>query len=179
MPARPSLLALIPVLAFGAAALLFALGLDRDRSGGVTKGLIDRPAPTFELGQLNGLPVPETADLHAGGLKLINFWASWCAPCRAEHPNLTALAGEGLKIYGVNYRDDPGQAQGFLDELGNPYVAVGTDPQGMAALDWGVYGIPETFLVDEEGQIIFRHAGPLTKRIIDAQLRPILEARNG
>ena len=121
--------------------------------------------------------VPFTAEtLAQDGVKLVNFWASWCAPCRVEHPNLELLAGEGLPIYGINYKDDAQKAQGFLDELGSPYTALGADPKGKMALEWGVYGVPETFVVDGEGKVLARFAGPLTQRVIAERLRPVLEA---
>ncbi|MGD9865764.1 MAG: DsbE family thiol:disulfide interchange protein, partial [Pseudodonghicola sp.] len=107
--------------------------------------------------------------------KLVNFWASWCAPCRVEHPNLAALAAEGVEILGVNYKDDAAKAGAFLAELGDPYAALGRDPEGRMALDWGVYGVPETYVIDGKGTILMRFAGPVTQRVIDEKLRPVLE----
>ena len=97
-----------------------------------------------------------------------------------EHPNLAALAAEGVAIYGINYKDEPAKALAFLEELGNPYAAVGADASGRMALDWGVYGVPETYVIDGEGTIILRFAGPITQRVIEDQIRPALEkARAG
>ncbi len=107
-------------------------------------------------------------------MKLVNFWASWCAPCRAEHPNLDKLAGEGVTILGVNYKDDPEKALKFLGELGNPFKAVGADSQGRTGLDWGIYGVPETFVVDGSGKVVLRFAGPLTQAVIEQTIRPAL-----
>ena len=123
------------------------------------------PIEGFQLGALEG-----------EGVKLVNFWASWCAPCRAEHPNLEALAEEGYPIYGVNYKDDPEKALAFLDELGNPYEGVAADGEGRTAIDWGVYGVPETFVIDADGKVIFRFAGPITQRALQDRIRPVLNA---
>jgi cytochrome c biogenesis protein CcmG/thiol:disulfide interchange protein DsbE len=121
----------------------------------------------------------DDASLRDGEVKLVNYWASWCAPCRVEHPNLDLLREEGVTIYGVNYKDDPEKAIGFLEELGNPYAALGADPEGRMALDWGVYGVPETYVVDGEGVILLRVAGPVTQRVMDQTLRPAIEAARG
>lgn len=114
--------------------------------------------------------------LQAPGVKLVNYWASWCAPCRAEHPNLMALAEEGLQIYGINYKDDPAKAQAFLDELGDPYQAIGADASGRTGIDWGLYGVPETFVIDSDGVVVFRFPGPITQRALETQVRPAIEA---
>jgi cytochrome c biogenesis protein CcmG/thiol:disulfide interchange protein DsbE len=117
----------------------------------------------------------DDADLRDGAVKIVNYWASWCAPCRAEHPNLTQLAGEGIPVYGVNYKDAPGQALGFLEELGDPYAAQGADPQGRMALDWGLYGVPETYVIAGDGTVVLRFPGPITQRVIADKIRPALE----
>ena len=113
------------------------------------------------------------------GPKLVNFWASWCAPCRVEHPQLMALQDEGLPIYGVNYKDDADKARAFLEELGDPFEGVGADDAGRMALEWGVYGVPETFVLDGDGTVLLRFAGPITDVILEKRIRPALEqARN-
>ena len=109
-------------------------------------------------------------------VKLVNFWASWCEPCRAEHPILEALQKEGVVIYGVNYKDTPENALAFLAELGNPFEKIGADTTGRMGLNWGLYGVPETYLINGDGQILLRHAGPITERVIEATIRPALEA---
>ena len=114
-----------------------------------------------------------------GGVKLVNYWASWCAPCRVEHPHLEALAEEGVTIYGVNYKDQPGNALGFLEELGDPYTAIGADPNGRMALDWGLYGVPETYVIDGEGRVVLRFPGPITERVLEGQIRPAIEKARG
>ena len=106
---------------------------------------------------------PTAADLTAPGVKLVNFWASWCGPCRVEHPVLTALAAEGVPVIGINYKDDPDKARAFLAELGDPYAKIGADDSGRTGLDWGIYGVPETFVVDGAGKVVMRYPGPLDR----------------
>lgn len=103
-------------------------------------------------------------ELADGEVKLVNFWASWCAPCRAEHEYLMAFAEEGIPIYGINYKDEPVNGRKFLDDLGNPFTAVVSDESGRTGIDWGLYGVPETFVVDGDGVIVKRFAGPITGR---------------
>lgn len=171
-------LAMIPPVLFIALAGLFLLGLGREDRNTLPTALAGRPAPALAL---DPPPVPSAAPitdamLREPGPKLVNFWASWCAPCRAEHPTLTALAEAGLPIHGINYKDRPGDAAAFLAELGNPFAAQGADPRGRNAIEWGVYGVPETFLVDGQGRIVLRIAGPVTERVLDRDLRPALDA---
>jgi cytochrome c biogenesis protein CcmG/thiol:disulfide interchange protein DsbE len=137
-----------------------------------------KPAPTLELQPLQDLPLLTDAALRAPEVKLVNFWASWCAPCRAEHPTLIKLQSEGLTILGVNYKDKPENARGFLAELGNPYAAIGAD-SGRLGIEWGVYGVPETFVIDAKGQIILRHAGPITEQELERVIRPAIAKARG
>lgn len=167
--ARPLVLA-IPALVFMALAAVFysALMSGRDPSQ-VPSALIGKPVPDFALPPLDGLtragaPVPgfSSADLARGEISLVNVWASWCGPCRVEHPYLSELAEHGgVSLYGINYKDRPDNARRFLGQLGNPFVAVGVDESGRTAIDWGVYGVPETYVVDGTGTIRYRHIGPL------------------
>lgn len=113
-------------------------------------------------------------ELKTGGVKLVNFWASWCAPCRAEHPQLETLARDGVTIYGINYKDEDTKALRFLEELGNPYTALMADKKGRTGLDWGLYGVPETFVIDKDGVIIKRFAGPITEAVLDSIIRPAI-----
>jgi cytochrome c biogenesis protein CcmG/thiol:disulfide interchange protein DsbE len=169
-------LMLLPPLLFAGLAGVFIWGMGREDPKQLPTAFAGKPAPAVELSALGSEPVFTDADLRDGKVKLVNFWASWCAPCRVEHPNLQALSEEGIPVYGVNYKDQPDKALGFLAELGNPYTAIGADPAGRMALDWGVYGVPETFVIDGEGTVLFRFAGPVTERVIDSNLRPLLNA---
>ncbi|MEM1388471.1 MAG: DsbE family thiol:disulfide interchange protein [Pseudomonadota bacterium] len=164
----------LPPLIFAALAALFLVGMHRDDPNGIPSTFIGKPAPPVILDALGGLDGFDNAALNEPGYKLVNFWASWCAPCRVEHPNLQALADEGFAVFGVNYKDDASNALGFLDELGNPYRGTGTDTGARMAIEWGVYGVPETFLIDHDGTVLMRFAGPVTQRAIREQLRPIL-----
>lgn len=143
----------------------------------------DQPLPSMMEGKLAspvtvapfGAGVPPTdADLRAPGVKLVNFWASWCQPCRVEHPMLERLQAEGVTIYGMNYKDKAAAARGFLDEMGNPFAKIGAD-EGRMALDWGVYGVPETYVIDGTGKVVLRIAGPITQTVLESQLRPAME----
>ncbi|WP_293577130.1 DsbE family thiol:disulfide interchange protein [Phaeobacter sp.] len=174
--AKVSPIMALPILVFGAFVGLAYVGMQRDDPEALPSARAGQPAPPVVLAPFPGIAGFDDATLRDGEVKLVNFWASWCAPCRVEHPNLDALSKEGLAIYGVNYKDQEATAVGFLEELGNPYAGVGTDAQGRMALDWGLYGVPETYVVDGEGTIILRFAGPITQRVIDNTLRPAIEA---
>lgn len=176
-------LAALPLLVFLALAGIF---LKQLAAGGgstdIPSVLIDKPAPQFELAPLEGLegengqlPGFSTADLK-GKVSVVNVWASWCAPCRTEHP-LIVLLGEDKRIAvrGLNYKDNPANALRFLGQLGNPFEAVGVDPRGKAAIDWGVYGVPETFIVDADGIVRYKHVGPLTPENYQKKFLPELE----
>lgn len=169
-------LVLLPPLIFAGLAAVFIWGMGRDDPKQLPTAFAGKPAPDIQLALLGSEPLFTREDLRDGKVKLVNFWASWCAPCRVEHPNLQALSNEGVPVYGVNYKDQPDKALGFLAELGNPYTAIGADPSGRMALDWGVYGVPETFVIDGEGTVLFRFAGPVTERVIEKDLRPLLDA---
>ncbi len=175
----PRLLVLAPPLLFAALATTFYIGMNRDDPDALPSALAGSEAPGLALTPLGQMPLLEDAALRAPGVKLVNYWASWCAPCRVEHPNLEALAAEGVPIHGINYKDDPAKALDFLAELGNPYESLGADESGRTALDWGLYGVPETFVIDGEGRIVLRFAGPLTQRVIAEKIRPAIEAAGG
>lgn len=168
------LLAIIPPVMFAAIAGLFLGGMFRDDPDALPSTLIGRPAPELALTVLGDLPQFDAAALQGEGAKIVNYWASWCAPCRVEHPQLMQLEAEGIPIYGVNYKDDAAKALGFLDELGDPFLAAGADKQGRTALNWGVYGVPETFVIDAKGNVVLRFAGPITKSILENRIRPAL-----
>ena len=171
-------LMILPPLVFAGLAALFYIGMQREDPDQLPTALAGAPAPAVQVTELEGLTPFDDATLRDGEVKLVNFWASWCAPCRVEHPNLLALGLEGIPIYGVNYKDKPDAARGFLAELGDPYTAVGADAQGRMGLNWGLYGVPETYVIDGDGVIITRFAGPITERVLESTIRPaIAEAR--
>ncbi|MFT7595254.1 MAG: cytochrome c biogenesis protein CcmG/thiol:disulfide interchange protein DsbE [Paracoccaceae bacterium] len=173
--AKISPLMIAPPLIFAGFVLLAAIGMFRDDPNSLPSARQGQPAPPVVLTELTGKVPFDDAALRDGTVKLVNFWASWCAPCRIEHPNLQALSDEGITIYGINYKDDPAKALAFMAELGDPYAAIGVDASGRMGLDWGVYGVPETFVIDGDGTILLRFAGPLTQRSIESTLRPALE----
>jgi cytochrome c biogenesis protein CcmG/thiol:disulfide interchange protein DsbE len=170
------LLYLIPVIVFAAVGIGLAVGLTRD-PGTLPSALLDRPVPAFELPALEGGDGLSSADLK-GRVSLVNVFASWCVPCRVEHPVLMRLAQEGVPIFGINYKDPPDQAQAWLAELGDPFEKIGADRNGRVGIEWGVYGVPETFVVDAEGRIRHRHVGPIQARDLERTLLPILAELN-
>jgi DsbE subfamily thiol:disulfide oxidoreductase len=170
------LLHLLPVLAFGAIAGWFWLGLAPDRDPTeIPSVMIGKPVPDFDLPPLvPGSPSLKSSELK-GQVTLINFFASWCVPCRAEHPLLFTLGQDKrVKIEGIAYKNKPGDTNAYLAELGNPYERVVVDEPGRTAIDFGLYGVPESYLVDRNGVIRFRQVGPLTEEVIDHQLRPLI-----
>ncbi|MEP1443289.1 MAG: DsbE family thiol:disulfide interchange protein [Hyphomicrobiales bacterium] len=176
---RPSLFAMLPVILFLGLAGLFFLQLVSGRNNSdVPSALIGKSVPTFELASLEGATLPSfSSDSPKDNkLTLINVWASWCAPCRAEHPFVEALSkNENLTIYGLNYKDTDENALAFLKELGNPYDAVGADHSGRVGIDFGVYGVPETFMIDKSGTIVHKFIGPITASRLQDELVPAIE----
>ncbi len=166
----------LPPVIFAGLAAMFYLGMQREDPDALPSVQIGRIAPPMKITSLGDLPGFTNEDLEGPGVKLVNYWASWCAPCRVEHPNLKALAEEGIPIYGINYKDDPAKALAFLEELGNPYAGIGADESGRTAIDWGAYGVPETFVIDGEGRVVLRFAGPVTQRSLESKIRPAIEA---
>ena len=165
--------ALVPAAAI---AVLLTLGtpLLLGQNQELPSAMINKPAPSLQVEPIEGQTLPTDAMLADGQVKLVNFWASWCGPCRVEHPQLMDLAATGLPIIGLNYKDEDANALGFLRQLGNPYTASGS-VDGRAAVEWGVYGVPETYLIDDKGNIRLRIAGPVTDVILRTQLAPALE----
>lgn len=172
---RPGrLLALLPLAVFGLLGAAFYWGLwnNEDR---LPSTLIEKPLPEFALppieGQQNGL---SSADLQ-GQVSLVNVWASWCVPCRTENPLLVELAEAGtVPIYGINYKDAPEEALAFLDELGDPFTRIGADRDGRVSIDWGVYGIPETYVIDAEGRIAYKHVGAFNRQMLEEDILPVV-----
>ena len=167
----------LPLIVFSAMIVFLYLGLSRDPRL-VPSPLIGKPAPEFSLSALrNG-----ERDLTLAHLKgrpiLLNVWATWCVACRAEHPFLMELARRGeIDIFGVNYKDNRNQAIAWLKQLGDPYKANIFDPEGLLALDLGVYGAPETFVLNSDGIITYKHIGPLTQDIWREHISPLIEAK--
>lgn len=147
------------------------------RGGGppqtITAGEVGRPAPTYALARLGGGALVRNEDTH-GRAHVINVFASWCVPCRAEHPQLMALQARGVEIVGVAYKDQPAETTGFLDELGNPFGEIGLDPDGRFGLQLGIAGVPETFVIGADGAIRGVHRGPLTADIVEREILPAL-----
>jgi cytochrome c biogenesis protein CcmG/thiol:disulfide interchange protein DsbE len=165
-------------------AVIFAFALRTGDPSKLPSALIGKTVPAIELQGLEGLtdagrPVGGFAstDLAGGQVSVVNFWASWCVPCVQEHPVLVALNERtGVRVFGVNYKDQAAAARRFLGRYGNPYFAVGVDGNGRAAIEWGVYGMPETFIVNGQGQIVYKHVGPLTAGAIEGKIILAIEA---
>jgi cytochrome c biogenesis protein CcmG, thiol:disulfide interchange protein DsbE len=166
---------ILPVALFLVLALYFALALRPDRDPHeLPSALIDKPAPTFALAGLAGRPGLARATL-AGKVTLVNFFASWCVPCRLEHPLLMTLAHDtGAPLYGIAYKDKPDDAAHYLQQLGDPYVGIGLDEAGRVGIDFGVYGVPETYVIDKTGRIRLRLVGPLTAEAVKSEIMPLL-----
>ena len=177
---RLLLLAPFAVVAAGGAAFFGLLqGMQRGQFNprGVPSALIGRPAPFFDLPEVPGVEVPllRHADVASPGRPVIvNFWASWCMPCVVEHPQLMALARAGVPVFGIAYKDRPEASREFLRRHGNPFARLARDESGRAAIDWGVYGVPETYLIDPHGIVRWRFAGAITPEILAEDIRPLL-----
>lgn len=169
-----SWLMMIPPVIFLGLAAMFMWGMQQDdrntlpstREGGIV--------PELQVTNFEGAKTFGREDLTTGGVKLVNFWASWCAPCRAEHPQLETLAEEGVVINGINYKDDPVNARRFLTQLGDPFAALMADVDGRTGLEWGLYGVPETFIIASDGTVVKRFAGPITESILENVIRPAI-----
>ena len=164
MAEHASRLATIPLVVFAALAFILWKGLYGDPQI-IPSALIGKPVPDFVLPAIEGLAVQglSTADLKTGTVTIVNIWASWCGPCREEHAVLTALSKRGdVRLVGINNKDDPHNALRFLSTMGNPFAAVGADVMGRTTIDWGTYGVPETFIIDGKGIIRYKLIGPLS-----------------
>lgn len=167
---------LLPALLFVALAAALGAQLFTGEPGKLPSALIDKPAPEFDLPPVRGFARGfATADLRRGDVALVNVFASWCGPCRIEHPLFMELAGT-VPLYGINYKDAPGDAERWLRRHGNPYDATGADVDGRTGIDWGVYGVPETFVVDGAGRVRHKHIGVLTRRDLDETILPLIAA---
>jgi cytochrome c biogenesis protein CcmG, thiol:disulfide interchange protein DsbE len=177
------LLVLLPLLVFLALAALFVFRLGAGDPSRIPSALIGKPAPETNLPPVAGLngsdgkPVPglSAADF-TGAVTLVNVWASWCVPCHDEAPLLETLAADKrIRLVGINYKDQPDNARRFLGRHGNPFVAAGADQNGRASMEWGVYGVPETFIVGRDGKIAYKLVGPITEANLVSVVRPEIE----
>lgn len=184
--AKPGInwLRLAPVILFCLLAAAFAFALQTGDPSKLPSALLGKIAPSQAIPAIeeltdNGKPVSgiDAKRLASGAPVVVNFWASWCAPCVTEHPLLLALRDKtAVAILGVNYKDQPAAARRFLGRYGNPFAAVGADANGRAAIEWGVYGMPETFVLDGSGRIVFKHVGPLTPEALETKIIPAINA---
>ncbi|WP_311031129.1 DsbE family thiol:disulfide interchange protein [Mesorhizobium koreense] len=175
---RRSWLAILPLVVFASLAAIFFIQLrSGEDSSFVPSVLIGREAPATNLPPLAGSDLPGLASTDfKGHVTLVNVWASWCAPCREEQPLLMTLKGDPrFRLTGLNYKDKPENALRFLGEMGNPFAAIGVDENGRTAIDWGVYGVPETYLVGKDGRVLYKHVGPFTEQSITGELMPAVE----
>jgi len=179
---RRRLLVLLPLAVFLALAALFLFRLGAGDPSKLPSALIGRPVPDTPLPAVEGLlrdgkPVPgiTNADFK-GAVSLVNVWASWCVPCHDEAPLLTKLAEDKrIRILGINYKDQPDNARRFIGRYGNPFAAVGADAKGRVSIDWGVYGVPETFVIGRDGKIAYKLVGPISPENLAATLKPQIE----
>lgn len=177
-------LALLPLIGFAALAGLFLVRLYSGDPSRLPSALIGKQAPKFALPAIEGASGAgfSDADLTQGKVTLVNVFASWCVPCREEHPILMQMSKDpklkqmGVRLFGLNYKDDPKNARDFLAQYGDPYERAGADRQGRAGIDFGVYGVPETFVVNGAGAIVYKQIGPITQDALRNQLMPAIEA---
>lgn len=168
-------IAMIPVGLFAAfVGAFFGPGLFRENPDALPSTIAGGPAPGVTTTLLPGKDPFTDATLREGEVTLVNFWASWCVPCRAEHPMIKALAEE-MSVYGVNYKDEPRDGLAFLDELGDPFAGHVADQTGRMGINWGLYGVPETHVIAGDGTVVLRWAGPITPDIIEREIRPAIE----
>ncbi len=175
------LLHVLPAAVFGALVLtMLALLTDDERNANMERlpsPLVGGPVPAFSLPPIPGAAAEGVStDMLGGRVSAVNVFASWCGPCVVEHPSVARLAREGFAVYGINYRDRAPDALAWLERHGNPYAAVGFDPDARASFEWGVTGVPETFLVDAEGRIVHKHVGPIMPADLDGKILPMLRA---
>ena len=179
---RRRVIVLVPLVVFLALIAVFYVGLYSGDPSRIPSALIGHPAPQVSLPPVPGLerdgkPLPgiDPASFK-GAVTLVNVWASWCVPCHDEAPLLVALAQDArLRVIGINYKDQPENARRFLGRYGDPFAAAGADPNGRAAIEWGVYGVPETFVVGRDGRIAYKLVGPITEDNLDTVLKPQID----
>lgn len=164
-----------PPAIFAAFVALAAVGMFRPDKDNLPSKFIGQPAPPVPEAALSGYPPLTRADLTAGQVTMVNFWASWCPPCRAEHPTLLQLQRDGIAVYGVNFKDKEDQARAYLQDEGNPFLGIGFDPNGRNAIEWGVTAPPETFIIAGDGTVLYKFIGPLVGSDLDQRFLPELK----
>ena len=163
---------IVPLTAFLGLVILLGVGLTMDPKV-LPSALINKPAPSFELPELHDGSKTFSPAAYKGKRWILNVWASWCPSCRDEHPIFNEIAQKtSIPLVGLNYKDRPQDAKQWLSVRGNPYSAIPSDIAGDVAIDWGVYGAPETFVIDEAGDVLYRHAGPITPRLVEKEIAP-------
>lgn len=168
--------AIVPLAAFLALAVMLGLGLQRNPRD-VPSALLEQVAPAIDRPLLENPERNLSVQALKGQVWVLNVWASWCAPCRQELPVLQAMSGaDHVPLYGLNYKDQPAKAQALLRVAGNPYQVSAVDADGRVGMDWGIQGVPETFVIDAQGRVRFRHTGPVTAEVWRDRIRPVLEA---
>lgn len=175
------LIYILPIAGFAVLAVFLFKSLWAPAPSIIPSALLDKPAPRLTLPALDAQTASFTpADLAAGHVSVINVFASWCAPCRTEAEQLAAVARvPGVRLYGIAQKDKPQATRAFLDELGNPFARIARDDDGRASIEWGVYGVPETYVVDGKGVVRFKYVGPLTDEVLQDQLLPAIKASQG
>jgi len=168
-------LIILPPLIFLGLAILFILGVKRENPNNLPSVFINKPAPPITETPLKSFTSVSLDEIKSPSIKLVNFWASWCPPCRAEHPKLLELSEQGVQIIGINFNDNEDNASLYLKESGNPFTSIAFDPSGKTAIDWGVTAPPETFIINSEGVVIFRFAGPLVGTDYENRFAPVLK----
>ncbi len=167
---------IVPPLAFAGVFAAFYFGMTREGQGELPSTFIGREAPVLPETSLPGTPLLTAAGLRTGEVTVVNFWASWCPQCRAEHPVLKDMAAQGIRVAGVNIMDKEADATSYLEKDGNPFFAIATDPNGRNRVEWGVSAPPETFIIDGDGKVLFKFTGPLVGSDYENRFVPALEA---
>ena len=168
-------LIILPPLIFLGLAFLFILGVKRENPNNLPSVFINKPAPPITETPLKSFTSVSLDEIKSPSIKLVNFWASWCPPCRAEHPKLLELSEQGIQIIGINFNDNEDNASLYLKESGNPFTSIAFDPSGKTSIDWGVTAPPETFIINSKGVVIFRFAGPLVGADYENRFAPVLK----
>jgi len=174
---KQRLMLFVPLAIFVVLVVLFAVGLKHDPNE-MPSALLDKPVPNFSLPRLENVQEQRTEALLKGKITLLNVWATWCVTCREEHAFLNQLKGQGVNIIGIDYKDNSQDAQRWIAELGNPYSDIVVDEDGRLGLDLGVFGAPETYVIDRQGIIRYKHIGDLNQKVWDETILPIVKKLN-